>query len=88
MGIRNESKAVLCHDPSVGVTEHIVSSRERLVAVLNQTPSPKTVELEFSGGFNFDSHISASLPSEAEKTGSGARITLPADTGCVLVLKK
>ena len=88
LGIKNKDKIASNENPSIGVTEHIVADDERIINVLNHCPYEQTAQITLEGGFKYDSIISASLESTATAMDGGVTITLPANTGAAVVVKR
>jgi hypothetical protein len=88
LGIKNKEKIASCENSSIGVTEHIVSDNERIINVLNHCPYDQTVTVALDGGFKISNLYCASRESTAAATDCGMTITLPANTGASVVVKK
>lgn len=88
LGIRNKAKIATSANPSIGVTEHIVSDTERIINVLNHCPEEQTVAISLADGFKYADIISVSRDSKACGTDDGFTVTLPANTGAVIIAKK
>lgn len=87
--LRDPAKVASCAIPTIGLTEHIVSEKERIVTVLNHTPDAKSAaSVTLSGGWHADAIYSVSQASAMTKTADGFVIDIPGNTGAVVVLKK
>ena len=88
LDIKNPAKIADCKNPSIGVTEHIISDSERVINVLNHNPEEQTVTITLGGGFKYSDIISVSRESSAAATADGFTVTIPANTGAVIIAKK
>ncbi len=87
MGIKNGSKVVEKHSPFIGVTEHIESDDTRYVAVINYLPEEKTEPITLDG-YKAVSVDSVDGDAKICSTADGFQITLSANSGAIVTLKK
>jgi len=88
LGIKNPAKIAECKNPSIGVTEHIISENERVINVLNHCPKEQTATITLGEDFKFADIISVSRESTAKADEGGFTVTLPSNTGAVIIVKK
>lgn len=84
LDLRNPAKVAEKTSPYLGLTEHIVSDKERLVLILNHTPNAISEEITLQG-YRFQELITISGGS-ADGTEKGFRVTLPGNTGIIAVI--
>ena len=70
------------------MTEHPVSESEKILCVLNHTPADRCAKITLDGGWKADRHFSVSKASEMTACADGFEITIPGDTGAVVVIRK
>ena len=88
LDIKNKEKIADSKNSSIGVTEHVVSEAERIINMVNYCPYDQTETVALGDGWRFDNIISASRESTAAATEGGFTVTLPANTGASIVVKK
>ncbi|MBE6626588.1 MAG: beta-mannanase [Ruminococcaceae bacterium] len=88
LDIKNKEKIADCKNSSIGVTEHPVSETERIINVVNYCPYDQSETITLEDGWKFDSIISASRESTGAKAEGGFTVTLPANTGASIVVKR
>ena len=87
-GLRSADKCARSSVPTVGVTEHPVSENEKILCVLNHTPADRCAKITLDGGWKADRHFSVSKASKMTACADGFEITIPGDTGAVVVIRK
>ena len=76
-----QNRTVTKNDPFIGITEHNLSSDEKVIVLVNYSPTDKDVTLSIKSGWNVEKAFYGNLPSKAG-------VKLNANDACVLQLKK
>lgn len=79
--IVDQNRTVLKSDPLVGITEHDLTSDQKIITLINYTPSDKTTPLKIKSGWIVEKVLYGNLPVNSS-------IALPANDACVLQLKR
>ncbi len=87
LGLRSPEKKARSKNPSVCITEHIADERTRILCVLNHCPYEQTAEVELEG-CRFESLMSEDGRAAAEPSEAGFSVTLPANTGAVVMISE
>ena len=85
-GLRSHEKKARSDSPYICLTEHIRSEDERILTVMNYTPDERTAEI-VCGGYSL-MKAETIHGGAAEKTGNGISVTLPGNTGMILIIKE
>jgi hypothetical protein len=76
-----QNRTVTKNDPFIGITEHDLSSDEKVIVLVNYSPTDKDVILSIKSGWNVEKSFYGNLPSKSV-------VKLKANDACVLQLKK
>jgi len=76
-----QNRIVTKNDPFVGITEHDLSANEKVVMLVNYTPTDKDVTLTIDKDWKVNQALYGSSPDKS-------RVKLSAKDACVLLLKK
>ncbi len=85
-GLRSPEKKARSDSPYICLTEHIRSEAERILTVMNYTPDERTAEI-FCDGYSL-MKTETIHGGAAEDTGNGISVTLPGNTGMILIIKE
>ena len=83
--LRNSVKTATSDSPYVCVTEHIKSDNERILAVMNYSPEERTAHITCDGYAL--SEVLTVHGGTAAAVDGGFDVTLPGDTGLVVVIR-
>ena len=84
--LRSENKVATAEPCGIGMTEHTVNDSEKILVFVNYTPRSTTTSVKLNGYAL--SHITGVSGAEISKTADGFKVTIPANTGTAVVIKK
>ena len=80
-------RALKCKHPFLNVTEHVAEKNKRIYALVNASPEKIETDLEIAKGWKLDKKYPVGL-SLGNIVNGGAKISIDASSGAVLVLRK
>lgn len=84
MDIRNAERCADTDVPTMGLTEHIVSETERIIAVVNYEPAERTADISLKEGWS----IAGISSVEDRAVLCGNNITVPGNNGALVRIKR
>ena len=84
MDIRNAERCADTDVPTMGLTEHIVSETERIIAVVNYEPAERTADISLKEGWS----IAGISSVEDRAVLCGNNISVPGNNGALVRIKR